>query len=157
MLGERGGQTISFECAQRLHALYKDDWKRIVREGIAEVLDATGQFHADNLRPLEIPADHKPVIGTVVGALVRQGKIIEVARRRSEAPERHGAKSGVYELTELGRDRLAEHLGRDQEEPGTEDGSAGVSTSLSSAEPLQLFDVPEPEYVATPHHLSEAA
>jgi hypothetical protein len=144
VIGERGGRTLSFEAAQRLHALYKDDWKRIIREGIAEVLNLSGEFHADDLRPLGIPADHKPVIGTVVGALVRQGKIVEVGRRRSEAPERHGAKSGVYALTELGRVKLAQHLGADQGVPETGVGSVEDSASLASAEPLQLFELDRP-------------
>lgn len=140
MLGERGGQTISLEFAQTLHSIYKDDWRRIIREGVAEVLSRKDDFHCDDLRPLSIPPDHKPVIGTVISTLVRQGKIVEVGRRRSVAPERHGAKSGVYHLTDLGRHKLAEHLGARQEGSATEVDPVGASPSLSPTGSLRLFD-----------------
>lgn len=153
MVGERGGQTISFEFAQILHETFKDDWRRKIREAVAESFRIHGEFHVDALAPLDVPADHKNVIGSVIGSLVRDGKIVEVARRRPSAPESHGRKSGVFHLTDLGRQKLAEHLGDIQETPRAAD-SAEV-LPLSPAEPLQLFEAAdEPE---TSHYRSEAA
>lgn len=156
MIGERGGYTISFEFAQYLHRTFKDDWRRKIREAVAEALHRSGEFHADDLRTLDIPADHKPVIGTVIGTLVRQKKIVEVGRRRSEAPERHAGKSGIYHLTDLGRQKLAEHLGARQGSSLTEAGPVGDGASLSPAGPLQLFEGGECP-ADTSHYRSEAA
>jgi|GEM_PF-4856834 len=166
MLGERGGNVHSLDEALDLHEITKPEWVALVKTRIMDILEQ-GSFHADDLRYLGVPEDHKSVIGNAVGALVRAGLMVEVGRRKSVAPERHGAKSSVYEITDKGRVKLAgvavtspcsqqtvvPHGGSDPGECPT--GSAGVSSSpVESVHQDSLFPLDD----ATPStHMKEAA
>lgn len=62
-----------------------------------------GEFHADDLAPLAIPAERRNIVGAQLGSLVRAGFVVEVGRRKSQTVQGHSRKSGIYELTEKGR------------------------------------------------------
>lgn len=85
----------------------KAHWSMIAREGIIEVLKATGAYHADDLDHLDIPDEHRNIIGSQTAKLVNQKWIEEVGRRKSILPSRNGAKSGIYRLTALGKNKIA--------------------------------------------------
>lgn len=84
----------------------KDRWSCIVREGIIEVLKATGAYHADDLDHLGIPDEHRNIIGSQTAKLVNQKWTEEAGRRKSILPSRNGAKSGIYKLTALGKNKI---------------------------------------------------
>jgi hypothetical protein len=106
-LGERGGSTATLGDAQDLIDAQKAHWREAIRHDILETLELAGEWHADDLVALGVPADCKNVIGAAVGALVNQGLIEETGeRRKSTAPESHGRKSNVYRLTTKGRMKL---------------------------------------------------
>lgn len=98
----------------------KAHWSMIVREGIIEVLKATGAYHADDLDHLGIPDEHRNIIGSQTAKLVNQKWIEEAGRRKSILPSRNGAKSGIYKLTEFGKKKLVGEGG------GSAAGSSGV-------------------------------
>jgi hypothetical protein len=107
LIGERGGSTATFEEGQDLIEAQKIHWREAIRTDILETLDVAGEWHADDLITLGVPADCKNVIGAAVGALVNRGLIEETGdRRKSTAPESHGRKSNVYRLTTKGRQKL---------------------------------------------------
>lgn len=84
----------------------KDKWSSVIREAIIEALRG-GSFHADDLEPLGIPRQHRNIIGSQAGYLVSKRYMQEVGRRKSTVPSRKAAKSGVYEFTRVGREKLA--------------------------------------------------
>ena len=88
----------------------------LVREGILDVLASRSSFHADDLEPLGIPDEHRNVIGSQIAKLVNQRWLQETGRRKSTIPSRNGAKSGIYELTPLGRMKLLAGVGSDNPE-----------------------------------------
>ncbi len=108
MIGERGGSTATFEQAQRLIEHWKGDWSSLVRHRICESLIAKGEYHADDLVDLNIPADHKNVVGSATAWLVNKGWMKEVGRRRTTAAASKGRKAGVYAITDRGRWELGD-------------------------------------------------
>lgn len=111
--------------ARSLQEAHKGDWSSAVKWAIAETLWATGRFHADDLLNLNLPGTDRNVIGAQIGgALARRWMIESGVRRRSANPSRHGAKSCVYEITDLGRERLAGMFTRRRE-----DSTVGVNSS----------------------------
>lgn len=93
--------------ARRIQEDAKGHWSMIVREGICEVLRTTGYFHADDLAHLGIPDEHRNIIGSQTAKLVNQKWMVKRGERRSISPGRNSAKSGIYQLTALGRKSLA--------------------------------------------------
>jgi hypothetical protein len=106
----------------------------IVREGIIEVLKATGAYHADDLDHLGIPDEHRNIIGSQTAKLVNQKWIEEAGRRKSILPSRNGAKSGIYKLTDLGKSRIA-----------------GVGGGVSGGSPVSFDCCGESSVGASPH------
>jgi hypothetical protein len=135
LIGERGGSTATFEEGQDLIEAQKIHWREAIRTDILETLDVAGEWHADDLITLGVPADCKNVIGAAVGALVNRGLIEETGeRRKSTAPESHGRKSNVYRLTAKGRQKLRRvHQACHGEEVGGVD-NPQESSALSTAE-----------------------
>lgn len=107
-VGERGGSTATFEQAQRLIEHWKGDWSSLVRHTICEALLSKGEYHADDLSHLNIPADHKNVVGSATAWLVNKGWMKEVGRRRTAAAASKGRKAGVYGITDRGRWELGD-------------------------------------------------
>ncbi len=93
--------------ARALQEDAKPHWSMIIREGICEVLLKTGGYHADDLDHLGVPDEYRNLIGSQTAKLVNQMWMEEVGRRKSILPSRNGAKSGIYRLTKLGREKLA--------------------------------------------------
>lgn len=104
----RTAQAPPIEQIRRDLEDVKREWSLIVREAIRAVFREKGEFHADDLAPLGIPDEHRNIIGAQIAGLVGAGRIEEIGRRKSTIPSRHGAKSGVYKLTKLGQEKLAE-------------------------------------------------
>lgn len=140
MIGERGGTTVSLEQAEALHLEHRREWSARIRWRIAEVLVDTGRFHADDLVDLDIPADHKNIVGASVGAAVRKGHMVETGvRRRTSDPAGHGRRSAVYEVTERGRKVLS-----------------GPVAARRARGPVRLFEM-DVERRSVSHYESEAA
>ncbi len=114
----------------------KAHWSMIVREGIIEVLKATGAYHADDLDHLGIPDEHRNIIGSQTAKLVNQKWIEEAGRRKSILPSRNGAKSGIYKLTDLGKKKLAGNgVGDDCEDANSVSGEKSATGVPTSQEP----------------------
>lgn len=145
MLGERGGTTASVEEARELQEEMKPFWSKAIRAAILNALEACGEFHADDLLTLGIPADCKNIVGAQINALVKSGRIEETGeRRKSTAPESHGRKSNVYRLRRGGSSEkgnsspcqsAAATSGEGVDTPGG-DGSSPAVTALPT-----LFEV----------------
>ena len=137
MLGERGGNTASLDEAQELQEAHKALWSQTIREAILESLDIEGQFHADDLLTLGIPADCKNIVGAQVNALVRQRVMAETGERRSTSdPAGHGRRSAVYRITDLGRTKLRPHQIKGESLGGPETGSRGGGSAGEANVPL---------------------
>ncbi len=89
----------------------KSHWSQVIYQGIVSRLEH-GPVHADDLEPL-FPANDeersmcRKLVGAQFGSLASRRYIHEVDRRKSSAPSRKGAKSGVFEFTRKGREKLA--------------------------------------------------
>jgi hypothetical protein len=121
----------------------KTHWSMIVREGIIEVLKATGAYHADDLDHLGVPDKHRNIIGSQTAKLVNQKWMIEAGRRKSVIPSRNGAKSGIYQLTALGKQKLVGVSAGVPSPQGTEGASCPVSAGVDSGEKPTGSDNPE--------------
>jgi hypothetical protein len=114
----------------------KNHWSQIVREGIIDVLRGTGYFHADDLADLGIPDEHRNIIGSQTAKLVNQKWMKKRGERRSINPSRNAAKTGIYKLTDLGRESIV-GVGagnRDGDRTGST-GPRSASLSHASADP----------------------
>lgn len=120
----------------------KAEWSAAIYAEIVRLLQVRGHFHADDLEPMGIPDEHRNLIGAQLGSLAARQYIHEVGRRRSANPARKQAKSGVYELTRVGRERLAEVGAGHGDRVGTGSSPAAAGTGRASAdlaEPLSLL------------------
>lgn len=95
----RGGQEEGGASADHLI---------LAREQITRTLLATGFFTADDLEPLGIPEQYRrSVHGSATGYFSGEKLFMEEAsRRKSERPERKGAKNTVFRITVKGRREL---------------------------------------------------
>jgi hypothetical protein len=88
----------------------KSHWSQVIYQGIISRLER-GPVHADDLEGL-FPAnldEHamcRKLVGAQFGSLASRRYIHEVGRRKSAVPSRKGAKSGVFEFTRKGRQKL---------------------------------------------------
>jgi len=84
------------------------DYLLLAREQIARTLLATSFFTADDLEPLGIPEQYRrSVHGSATGYFSGEQPYMEEAgRRKSERPERKGAKNTVFRITVKGRREL---------------------------------------------------
>lgn len=97
------------------------DYLILAREQIARTLLHTGWFTADDLEPLGIPQQYRrSVHGSATGYFSGEQPYMEEAgRRKSERPERKGAKNTVFRITARGRRELPRLL-KDMAGPVTE-------------------------------------
>jgi hypothetical protein len=84
------------------------DWALLAREHVMRTLLETGWFTADDLDPLGIPEHYRRSVHGLVTAYFRgkQPYMEEAGRRKSERPERKGAKNTVFRITVKGRREL---------------------------------------------------
>jgi hypothetical protein len=101
-------------------------WSMTVRECIIDVLRGTGYYHADDLIE-QVPDEYRRLISTQTAKLANQKWMVKVGERKSVVKARNAAKSGIYKLTPLGREKLA-GVGAGNRE-GT--ASNAVATSLA--------------------------
>lgn len=87
------------------------DWLSITQEAILDVLRHHPTVHADDLEYLGIPDPYRNSIGSAFAALSSKRWIEGVDRRASRSRRRNSAKSGVYQLTNLGRVKLLAGVG----------------------------------------------
>lgn len=107
-LGDRGGTTATFDEAEDRLEEYSAEQLATVKGRVIQMAARYGDgVHADYVRD---GITNGQVIGTAFGQLVREGLIVEVARRRSKVKSTHGRKSGVYQLTADGK-QMARALG----------------------------------------------
>lgn len=109
--GIRGGTTRSFDEAATVIELHKRQASELIESAIWQALKDRGEFHADDLVALDIPADSLNAIGARVNAFVRRGYMVEVGRRKSANPASNGRKSNVYAITDKGRAELDARVG----------------------------------------------
>jgi hypothetical protein len=144
--GIRGGNVRSVQEARDLQATFKADLSTRIREAIVAALDR-GQYHADDLAALDIPAEHLNCVGSQVALLVRQGVMKKVGMRRNRAAASNARWSGVYEYESNGRKKL---VGVDAGVPSSQgtDGSLGPTRECASVDPGERSGVtshaPEP-------------
>lgn len=88
------------------------EWALIAREHVMRTLLATGYFTADDLGPLGIPEHYRKSVHGLVTAYFRgkQPYMEEAGRRKSERPERKGAKNTIFRISAKGRRELPELL-----------------------------------------------
>jgi len=154
--GSRGGNVRRVQDARSLQETFKAELSARIREAIVTALDR-GQYHADDLASLEIPAEHLNCVGSQVALLVRQGVMRKTSMRRNRAAASNARWSGVYEYEADGREKLAgfstgvqvprgsdvapcRGVGRSTSAESGED-SPEVTTG-ASGEPTRLFDLP---------------
>lgn len=127
----------SVQEARSLQEAHRGRWSAAVRWAIAEELWRTGEFHADALLDLELPDDARNIIGAQVAAATAKGLMEATGeRRKSAAKSRNAAKSAVYRITPLGRERFA-GLFRE-----SASGPSRRSPAAPSNPPEQLFEAP---------------
>lgn len=136
------------------------DWLSVCQEAILDVLRRRPNVHADDLTPLGIPEDRKNCIGSAFASLASKRWIEQIDRRASQSRSRNSAKSGVYQLTHLGRIKLTAGVaagteaGHRRAKPGeiaapraSDDPDGEGSSGGSAEEPAtRLFDEPEPAH-----------
>lgn len=131
---ENGGQRVGGNPIAEVRAgqeAAKSHWSAIVREAIIEALRSKGTFHADDLHPLGIPAEHRNIIGSQIARLVNQGWMVECGRRKSATASRHQAKSNVYRLTRAGAAGVGGSGNLHPNGPAADPGDAGVGAGVS--------------------------
>lgn len=103
----------------------KSDLSALIYQGIVERL-TVAPLHADELEPL-YPAEHRNLCRKLApaqfGSLASRRYIRKIGERKSKFRSRNAAKSGIYEFTRLGRERL---VGVDVEREGLDDDPLGV-------------------------------
>jgi hypothetical protein len=84
------------------------EWALIARERVMRRLLEAGSFTADELFSLGIPEHYRKSVHGLVTAYFRgkQPYMEEAGRRKSERPERKGAKNTVFRITAKGRREL---------------------------------------------------
>lgn len=99
-VGERGGVTRTLDAGIGLLEDHKAHWLALISQRIDDVLCQKGTFHADDLVPLGIPAEHKNCVGGCVIGKIRKGLMEETGERRASTdPAGHGRRSAVYRST----------------------------------------------------------
>ena len=82
---------------------------QVIHQAIVALIVETGSAHADDLEPF-YPTGHgdrcRELQPGRFGSLRSRGYIIKRDERKSRVKSRNGAKSGVYEFTKKGRERL---------------------------------------------------
>jgi hypothetical protein len=86
----------------------KSDLSTLIYQGIIDRLKVA-PVHADELEPL-YPIEHRQLCRELapaqIGNLASRRYIQKIGERKSRFRSRNAAKSGIYELTRLGRERL---------------------------------------------------
>jgi len=155
------------DAAIRAQETTKPFWTKRIRETIHEILIRKGTFSANDLASIEIPAIHSGLIPGQVRGVATKGLMRKIGHTTSTIPTRHGAEIRTYEITDLGRERLA-GVGAGMDSPpgassdpgeeasdiaadsktgsevGSEPSSEEAPNSLASSEPVPLFDLGQP-------------
>ena len=103
----------------------KSKLSQIIYQGIVDRL-RFGPVHADDLEPLfppEVRDVCRRLVGAQFGSLASRHYIVERERRKSSVPSRKGAKSGVFEFTQTGREKLVGHRAGGRGEPQVPSGA----------------------------------
>jgi hypothetical protein len=116
----------------------KSKLSQIIYQGIVDRLKY-GLVHADDLEslfPPEVRDVCRRLVGAQFGSLASRRYIVERERRKSSVPSRKGAKSGVFEFTKLGREKLTAGVsaGASTNRVSPASGDAG-EVSTASADP----------------------
>lgn len=110
--GECSGQRVGEHALREVRGQQEEgasaDYLQLAREQICRTLLATGYFTADDLEPLGIPKEYRrSVHGSATGYFSGEEPLMEEAgRRKSERPERKGAKNTIFRITAKGRREL---------------------------------------------------
>lgn len=113
------GHPLAEARAEQEASDLKSKLSQIIYQGIIDRLKF-GSVHADDLEPLfpeEVRDTCRRLVGAQFGSLASRHYIQEVDRRKSTVPSRKGAKSGVFEFTRTGREKLVGVGGRGIEGP----------------------------------------
>lgn len=152
--GVRGGTTATLDEAATVIDLHKRQASELIESAIWAALEAKGEFHADDLLQVDVPADALNAIGARVNAFVRRGYMVEIGRRKSANPASNGRKSNVYRITPAGRARVGVSAGvaNPQGPPGNadtlNDASADPGTERSGSD---MAPLPRPGDGSDPH------
>lgn len=143
--------THPLDEAREVQALQKDKrmWRLAIEVQIGETLLATGYFHADDLDPLGIPAQHCQLAGTRTGAVRSEGLMEKTGVERARAnPASNYRKAAIYRITAKGRRELAKWIDERKGELAGSDadvppGGIGPSRALARGSVGSGEDFPE--------------
>jgi hypothetical protein len=131
--GIRSGNVRSVEEAAALHDTYKAEWERRILRRIAHVLDTKGEYHADDIADMILPAEHVNLIGTQVMRLLNRRIWKKVGERRNKSKASNARKSGVYIYLPGGQRKLHQLAGLGTDEHRGDDvGGPGSSSPVAS-------------------------
>jgi hypothetical protein len=94
---------------------------QVIHQAIVHLITTKGEAHADDLEPF-YPEGAKDRCRELqpgrFGSLRSRGYIVKRGERKSRVKSRNGAKSGVYEFTKKGRERLVGTGAKDERAEG---------------------------------------
>jgi hypothetical protein len=102
--GIRSGNVRSVEQAGELHETFKDQWCRRIRQRIVRALDEHGEYHADYIADLLVPAAYVNCIGSQVRALSHRKVMVKTGEwRTNKAAASNSRPSPVWRYAAGGR------------------------------------------------------
>lgn len=108
-LGSRGGNVRNLDTARELQGQVKDkrDWSGAIDEQIRLKLVGSATVHANDLDGLDVPAEHRNLIGTRMARYCNKGWMEPTTERRKVThPAANGRKNPVYRITRKGWQEL---------------------------------------------------
>lgn len=139
--------SLSLDQARDQQALEKREFVWAVRLALATALlrrqpdGSPALVHADDI-DVDLPDEHKNILGSQCATFVRRGWMVESFRRASTRTAANGRKSGVFQITELGRQTLV-GVGGGRSAAGSTGGSRG-NTSPDPGQNRSAGDGPPP-------------
>lgn len=104
-----GIQTI--EDARGLQEITKPQWSAMVRSAIERQLRQHGTYCSNDLEDvLEVPDEHRNVIGAQTNAVATMGLMRRVGWTTAVRTTRHGGEVKTYEITPKGREQLGDPI-----------------------------------------------
>jgi hypothetical protein len=164
-VGSRGGNVRSVEEATQLQQTHKPTSSERAYEAICAALLKHGKYHRNLLPDLDLPPGDLNCIGSQVSVIKREGYMVKVGEERNRTAASNARWSPVYEITQLGRERLTDpgeqspRVSAGAPSPKGSDGATnkpGEGSSCHGAsqpspetarsfEPLSLLPEPDPE------------
>lgn len=146
------GHPLAEVRAEQEASDLKSKLSQIIYQGIVDRLKH-GPIHADDLEPLfadEVRDICRRLVPAQLGSLRSRNYIHEIDRRKSTVRSRKCAKSGVYEFTRLGREKLVGVSAGERAPRQGESLSRGRKKPVASADPGEQSapkdtDVPSPQ------------